>query len=65
MDSSAKNSAKGAAEAVPLKQEIVLPEIRLLTQAERDSLREMADTVCTKVLGPTWDKKNAKAEERE
>ena len=40
----------------PLKQEIVLPEIRLITQSERDSLREMANTVCTKVFGPDWDK---------
>jgi hypothetical protein len=50
MDSSAKNSDRGVGKATPLKQEIVLPEIRLITQAERDSLREMANTVCAKVL---------------
>jgi hypothetical protein len=62
MDSSVKKSARGVGEAAPLKQEIALPEIRLITQAERDSLREMADTVCTKVLGPDWDK-NGKQQE--
>jgi hypothetical protein len=62
MDSSAKNSARGVGEAIPLKQEIVLPEIRLITQAERDSLREMANTVCTKVLGPDWDKNGQQQE---
>jgi hypothetical protein len=62
MDSSAKNSAGGVGEVAPLKQEVVLPEIRLITQAERDSLREMADTVCTKILGPDWDK-NGKQQE--
>jgi hypothetical protein len=62
MDSSAQNTAKGVGEAAPLKQDIALPKIRLITQAERDSLREMANTVCTKVLGPDWDK-NAQEQE--
>jgi hypothetical protein len=36
----------------------VSPAIRLITQAERDSLREMANEVYTKVLDPGSKKKS-------
>jgi Probable cobalt transporter subunit (CbtA) len=49
-----------SSEAAPLKQEIVLPEVRLITQAERELLRETANIVCTKVLVPAWKDKNGK-----
>jgi hypothetical protein len=38
-------------------EKIDLPEIRLITQAECNSLDEMVNAVCTKVLGPDWEKK--------
>jgi hypothetical protein len=40
-------------------EEIVLPEIHLL-RPKRDSLREMANEVCTEVLGPGWNKKRGR-----
>ena len=38
-------------------EKIDLPEIRLITQAECNSLDEMVNAVCTKVLGPDWKKR--------
>jgi hypothetical protein len=38
-------------------EKIGLPEIRLITQAERNSLDEMVNAVCTKVFGPDWKKR--------
>jgi hypothetical protein len=35
----------------------ILEELPKLTQAERNSLDEMVNAVCTKVLGPEWKKR--------
>jgi hypothetical protein len=57
--SSAKSQPKGEeAAAKESIEEIVLPEIRLVTQAQRDSLREMANEFCTKVHNPRSNKES-------
>ena len=62
MHSSRKSQAKRVGESMATKEpaeKIDLPEIRLITQAERNSLDEMVNAVCTKVLGPDWKKRAA------
>ena len=57
MHSSTKSQAKRVGESMATKEpaeKIDLPEIRLITQAECNSLDEMVNAVCTKVLGPDW-----------
>jgi len=51
MHSSRKSQAKRVGESIATKEpaeKIDLPEIRLITQAERNSLDEMVNAVCTK-----------------
>jgi hypothetical protein len=60
MHSSTKSQAKRVGESMATKEPAEksdLPEIRLITQAERNSLDEMVNAVCTKVLGPDWKKR--------
>jgi hypothetical protein len=62
MHSSSKNQAERGGEEGSAKEPVggIASEIRTITQAERDSLREMANEVCTEVFGPGWNKKRGR-----
>jgi hypothetical protein len=46
----------GTDQVAPTAAGISLPEDRPITQAELEDLKQMVDTVCTKILGPDWQK---------
>jgi hypothetical protein len=54
----------GAGHPAVKEEPVSAPELRTLSPEGLDALKEMANKVCTKVLGPNWDKRKGLKEFR-